>query len=236
MAPVHQVKEMIDLQGTLNQVAAGPDWASSPDIRFPRAAWVECAELMDHVGWKWWKHQEPDVAQARMELVDIWHFGLSDIMARHILSGGHGDMEGDIARDLSAAQRNPDVQSLNRNDILDTVEQLALSSLQSESGFSTTAFAAAMNAMGMDFQDLYKSYVGKNVLNFFRQDHGYKTGQYIKSWDGREDNEHLQEIIDEAPAEDFQKTVREALEARYAQVVALSRQENADGPSEPSGP
>jgi hypothetical protein len=46
-----------------------------------------------------------------------------------------------------------------------------------------------------DFDDLYRSYVAKNVLNMFRQDHGYKRGDYIKVWDGQEDNEVLAELI-----------------------------------------
>ncbi|MFA6630524.1 MAG: dUTPase, partial [Sulfuricurvum sp.] len=35
---------------------------------------------------------------------------------------------------------------------------------------------------------LYRLYVGKNILNQFRQDHGYKEGHYIKIWNGLEDN------------------------------------------------
>src|SRR5690606_37979069 len=45
-----------------------------------RAIWVECAELMDHYGWKWWKKQTPDRDQVVLELIDIWHFGLSDLL------------------------------------------------------------------------------------------------------------------------------------------------------------
>ena len=52
-------------------------------------------------------------------------------------------------------------------------------------------FATIMHLIEMDFDALYRSYVGKNVLNFFRQDHGYKEGTYVKNWAGREDNEHL---------------------------------------------
>lgn len=33
--------------------------------------WTECAELMDHIGWKWWKKQEIDIEQAQIELIDI---------------------------------------------------------------------------------------------------------------------------------------------------------------------
>lgn len=37
-------------------------------------------------------------------------------------------------------------------------------------------------------------YVSKNVLNIFRQEHGYKDGSYVKEWFGQEDNVHLVEI------------------------------------------
>ena len=37
-------------------------------------------ELLDHFGWKWWKLQPGDLDQVRLELVDIWHFGLSDLL------------------------------------------------------------------------------------------------------------------------------------------------------------
>jgi len=47
----------------------------------------------------------------------------------------------------------------------------------------------------MDFETLYVGYVGKNVLNFFRQDNGYQDGSYHKQWGGKEDNEHLVDIV-----------------------------------------
>ena len=58
-------------------------------------------------------------------------------------------------------------------------------------------FAAIMVDCEMDWTELYCQYVGKNVLNFFRQDHGYKEGNYQKIWQGREDNEYLVEIMAE---------------------------------------
>ncbi|MFT7292895.1 MAG: hypothetical protein ACI87Q_000741, partial [Pseudohongiellaceae bacterium] len=33
------------------------------------------------------------------------------------------------------------------------------------------------------------------AYNFFRQDHGYKDGSYIKIWQGQEDNVHLVDIL-----------------------------------------
>jgi hypothetical protein len=52
-----------------------------------------------------------------------------------------------------------------------------------------------MDGIQMDFETLYVGYVGKNVLNFFRQDNGYQDGSYHKQWGGKEDNEHLVEIV-----------------------------------------
>ena len=58
----------------------------------------------------------------------------------------------------------------------------------------------------------------KYFLNFFRQDHGYKDGSYIKNWAGREDNEHLVELVADLDkdAEDFADQVYQALATRYA--------------------
>jgi len=49
---------------------------------------------------------------------------------------------------------------------------------------------------GLNLDALYKLYVGKNILNQFRQDHGYKEGTYIKIWNGEEDNVTMQNILE----------------------------------------
>jgi hypothetical protein len=76
-------------------------------------------------------------------------------------------------------------------------------------------------AAELDFESLYTAYVGKNVLNFFRQDHGYKDGTYVKNWAGREDNEHLVDLVAELDkdAEDFADRVYSALAKRYGEVA-----------------
>jgi hypothetical protein len=78
-------------------------------------------------------------------------------------------------------------------------------------------FATVMNLIEMNFDALYRSYVGKNVLNFFRQDHGYKDGSYIKVWQGREDNEHLVDVVNQLDSNDssFRDDVYQGLAARY---------------------
>ena len=72
----------------------------------------------------------------------------------------------------------------------------------------------------MSFEQLYRGYVGKNVLNFFRQDNGYKDGSYRKHWhDGREDNEHLVEAVLSLDATklEFKDELYGVLKERYLQ-------------------
>ena len=76
----------------------------------------------------------------------------------------------------------------SRLDFRLAVEELARSSLASR-GFDIDAFAGVMRALPLTFDELYEIYVAKNVLNMFRQANGYRTGEYRKVWDGREDNE-----------------------------------------------
>jgi predicted component of viral defense system (DUF524 family) len=52
-------------------------------------------------------------------------------------------------------------------------------------------FGRACKAFDLDFNKLYEYYVYKNVLNIFRQKHGYAEGTYQKIWNGEEDNVHL---------------------------------------------
>jgi hypothetical protein len=69
----------------------------------------------------------------------------------------------------------------------------------------------------MDADELYRQYVGKNVLNFFRQDHGYKAGTYQKVWNGREDNEHLVDVLNslDISLSDYSDKVYAGLKQRY---------------------
>jgi hypothetical protein len=50
---------------------------------------------------------------------------------------------------------------------------------------------------GLDLSTLYRLYVGKNILNQFRQDNGYKDGSYIKIWNGDEDNVVMKRVWEE---------------------------------------
>ena len=72
------VKTMLSLQDQMN-TKVHPQWRSQ-GFEWYRAAWIECGELMDHAGYKWWKHAEPELEQIQLEVVDIWHFGMSALI------------------------------------------------------------------------------------------------------------------------------------------------------------
>jgi dimeric dUTPase (all-alpha-NTP-PPase superfamily) len=199
----HQLMTMLSLQDQIN-TKVNADWREK-NFEWYRAIWTECAELMDHYGWKWWKNQQPDIAQAKLELVDIWHFGLS------ILLVSEQDVER-IADSLVAQWHGRQEEKLFR----DALEDFTLTTLQTH-GFDFQKFCVLLNCIEMTFEELYEIYVGKNVLNMFRQDHGYQQGTYIKLWAGREDNEHLVEIAAQIGShhEDYQHLLYQGLLSRY---------------------
>ena len=176
-----QLTTMLQLQGEMNAKVHN-EWQEQ-EFEWYRAIWVECAELLDHYGWKWWKKQTPDVDQIALELVDIWHFGLSLLLLK-------GQSVDEIADQISVAFADPQ----QGDDFAADLEGFTEQTLATKD-FDIGGFVKLMHGIKMDFETLYIGYVGKNVLNFFRQDNGYQDGSYQKQWGGIEDNEHLVEIV-----------------------------------------
>lgn len=186
---------MLSLQESMNS-KVDPDWIKA---RYPylRAVAIEGSEAIEHHGWKWWKKQDKDLAQLQMELIDIWHFLLSEILLRH-----DGDQEKALSSLLGALSKvkeqdliNFDGQKIQVNscDLVSKLELLIATAISRR--IELALFGAIMMDCELSWTDLYSQYVGKNVLNMFRQDNGYKEGTYKKIWDGKEDNEHLVDIL-----------------------------------------
>ncbi|EAW29942.1 hypothetical protein GP2143_06604 [marine gamma proteobacterium HTCC2143] len=196
---------MLEMQDRMNQ-KVHPDWIAQ-QFDWYRAIWIECGELVEHYGYKWWKKQTPDMDQVKLEAIDIWHFGMSALFA-------DGKTLEDIAELMESQLIGYEAVD---HDVREATELLAQHSLATK-GFSVRLFWDLLSATGMTFDDLYQQYVGKNVLNFFRQDNGYKDGSYIKQWQGREDNEHLVEILAELDSQQptYSDEVYQSLQQRYS--------------------
>lgn len=222
MITSEQVEVMLSMQDRMN-ATVNPAWRTA-GYNWMRAVMMEAAEAMEHHGWKWWKKQVPDMPQVRMELVDIWHFMLSQIIVE-----GRGRDNEFLADDI--------VHHLSQYNVRENTPAL-IDSLQSLAGSGAAgildikAFSAALVGSDMSWEDLYSTYVAKNILNQFRQANGYKTGEYIKDWsvmklthtsiDDRalEDNDHLHDIMQIVPssAEKYEEALIANLEHRYARV------------------
>ena len=196
MLSKNQAATMLALQANVN-AKVDPNWITA---RYPylRAVAIEGAEAIEHHGWKWWKKQDKDLSQLQMELVDIWHFILSEILLRNddnqltpleYLLNALSD-----ANNLQLIELDNTAYKLNETDLVTKLELLIAISIARR--IDLGLFESIMRDCELTWTDLFCQYVGKNVLNMFRQDNGYKEGTYRKMWEGREDNEHLVEILE----------------------------------------
>ncbi len=79
-----QLRELFRMQRALNErIGVRTDGMSTEDqtkwlLNYCRAMSQEIAELTDSVPWKWWaKYQKFDEQNARVEVVDLFHFLIS---------------------------------------------------------------------------------------------------------------------------------------------------------------
>ena len=210
-----QLATMLSLQDKMNK-KVNSEWLTA-GYQYLRAAMIESVEGIEHHGWKWWKAQSKDLPQLQMELVDIWHFALSAIII---------DFDGDIEKSAATIGQQLQLEQssvtfdgkdydFSHQHILDNLQLMA--GLCAANRFSVPLFIKIVEQAEMNSDELYRQYVGKNVLNFFRQDHGYKEGTYVKIWAQREDNEHLVEVLDslDINLQDYSDKVYAGLKQRY---------------------
>lgn len=215
MLSTTQLNTMLTLQDGMNR-KVNPQWLSA-NYAYLRAAMIESVEGIEHHGWKWWKAQHKDLPQLQMELVDIWHFALSSIIIQF-----EGDIEQSsstiaqqLASNTSSVTFDGKDYDFTRLDILDNLQLMA--GLCAANRFDAPLFIKIVEQAEMNADELYRQYVGKNVLNFFRQDNGYKEGSYLKLWNGREDNEHLVDVLNalDIALPDYSDQVYQGLQQRY---------------------
>ncbi len=221
---------MLRLQQKLNDETNGFDWEKGYTkegklISFRRCVYMECAELMDSFAWKHWKsiNSPTNWENVRIEIVDIWHFILSIILENYY--DKHSKDFEFMAMELSSINVFKDfckeASKPSENDIYGILNDIELI-IHKCSGFGfdlcellSTFFTLAIKC-GLNLELLYKTYIGKNVLNAFRQDNGYKEGKYKKNWNGKEDNEILNEILRN---ELEYEAIYESLKKAYEKVV-----------------
>lgn len=210
-----QLNTMLTLQDNMNK-KVNPDWINA-GYGYLRAAMVESVEAIEHHGWKWWKAQHKDLPQLQMECVDIWHFALSHLLIAHNgeVAATAVALENELIANHQSLTFDGEDYIFGQSDLLANLELMA--GLAAAKRFDVSLFLRIIEQCEMSSDELFRQYVGKNILNFFRQDHGYKEGIYIKEWHGREDNEHLVEVLNalDANADGYADMVYQGLLERY---------------------
>lgn len=208
MKEAKQIKEMLQLQQRLNDDTNGIGWENGTTkegklINWKRCIYMECAELVDSFPWKHWKNIKSPINKENVvvEIVDIWHFVMSlglEIAAHDQKSIDELTLEIVSSSGFINFCKEPfKMEDYNAYEIVNDIEIL----INTCSGFNIDFLELLRNYFGLalkcevNLKKLFSVYMGKNVLNKFRQDHGYKDGSYIKNWNGKEDNEIMNEIL-----------------------------------------
>ena len=204
-----KVLAMLQLQQQLNDATNGENWEegltkNNKSINWKRCIYMECAEMVDSFAWKHWKSisAEPDFENLQIEVVDVWHFVMS-----LALETFRKNRMGDV---VILAQQIADMDNYallydetegfaSEKLILIQVESVMRDSLEINLSLTKLLFDffELVRMSNLDINTLYRLYVGKNILNQFRQDNGYKDGSYIKVWNGEEDNLVMKRIWEE---------------------------------------
>lgn len=227
-----KIKDMLDMQDALNISTSGEAWkegttSEGVQIQWNRCIYMEAMEAVDSFSWKHWKDLsgEPDWNNLRIEVTDIWHFIMSELIRTDSLN---------VIDDLdSSLIKDENIKPEEQETIISNLESLALKSLtaqtsgEEEHASILSDFYKILSSVGMSLDDLYKLYVVKNQLNQFRQAHGYKEGTYIKIWDSVEDNVIAKNIMDEDPQLTPTQFYRK-LENEYEEVLKHQEEDNKD--------
>ncbi len=201
---------MLQLQSQLNDATNGENWTkgltkAGKTINWKRCIYMECAEMIDSFSWKHWKsiNAQADWDNLQIEVVDVWHFIISLAIENYSqnLKGGIEDLAINISEFKSFKVINVQNNTFDIQDsVIEKVENIMRISLSDDSldiEDLIKEFFDLVVMSGLNLETLYRLYVGKNILNQFRQDNGYKDGSYIKVWEGEEDNVVMKRVWEE---------------------------------------
>lgn len=204
---VNYIYQMLQLQQQLNDATNGEEWEkgitkNGKEINWRRCIYMESAELIESYPWKHWKSitAPADIANAQIEVVDIWHFVMSLALEDYKINlrGDIGYLSNEIEKieTLQLLKAHVAINEVHKEVIVNIEDMLRATFAHKNSLKIMEKFFVIASDVGLSLEELYKLYIGKNILNQFRQDHGYKSGEYIKIWNDQEDNEVMRTILD----------------------------------------
>ena len=203
-------KKMVELQHQFNKQVA-EDYLDK-NFNWNSAIIAESGELLDSLGYKWWKKQEPDMENVKVEAIDLLHFVISDRIQKNKRMFSEKE-----SLELTFVELYNEFNNVKV--LLDwTLEDMIFYLIITDS-YRLNIMKRIFTKLEMSNEDVYIAYITKNCLNKFRQDNGYKDGSYIKNWNGREDNIVAFEIANELGAD------KELFEQLYLDLETYYKEE-----------
>lgn len=191
---LEEVQKLFQMQDTLNSYIH-PEWKTQ-GFNWGLAIVDECMEIHGHLGWKWWKKgyqvglTDENRKQIQLEVIDILHFVVSDWVC-----SASPEM---FIKDINYTPVSIPV-------LLNQIDSAIADAIDDSTSFWVDNFRELAHSVGLTKQQILETYTQKYVLNKFRQDHGYKTGEYVKEWEFlnqltgsgavREDNHWLEKVV-----------------------------------------
>jgi dimeric dUTPase (all-alpha-NTP-PPase superfamily) len=183
---IENFKKMVELQHSFNIQVAGEDYLQK-NLPWDSAIIAESGELLESYGYKWWKKQEQDLANVKVEAVDLLHFVISFYLDVNY-NYGNDDKESRDSFDFIAQTTKEFERAFTNNEVYKTDILPLINMLNSDEYDRFETMKQMFIKLEMTNEDVYIAYIVKNCLNKFRADNGYKDGTYIKDWNGKEDN------------------------------------------------
>ncbi len=214
-------QQIVNLQNEFNNVI-NPEWRNA-EYDFDTAIWVEAIELIDSFHWVWWKDGVDNLANAKVEVVDILHFLLSDWM---ITRGSSFIDQLHLAAELANSANSSTwviYGNIDNKNYISGVKDFLKNHSQLRGTASIDSFITRVAApLFTSPEELINMYLAKNILNKIRQEFGYKSGTYIKMWGDVEDNVIVMQLAEANPEVTFLELL-ELVRSYYVEKVANAR-------------
>ena len=230
-------EQMFESQRKLNDMI-NPNWKEDQHD-WNLAITQEVAEMIESIGYKWWKKIEPDYDNIKVELVDIMHFLISKDMSDEYYNKV---IKVKLIEEIAKTSLNikPDNKLVFKakgfaeiaESTIDMHKNLSkhTTNLQTAKGISSSIYSEdSINAIantiylwvdiGGTIEDLARAYLIKNLLNIFRQENGYNMGKYVKHWTDAEDNVVVFRLAEKIKTEDLYEELPKQMLKVYKENV-----------------
>ena len=200
-----KLSSFVITQDKLNTHTCGKDWEkgickkTGKKIDFIKAILVETGEMFESDEYKHWKAMKRDCQNIRMELVDILHFLISELIVNYGRDGLVNLIQDGLSLNLDYLPKNTDTKIVMN--LLTELDNLKYNTSDSQILYIINLFFQLVTVILkpekpikeiLDVLDLYEK---KTLLNLLRQNNGYVEGTYIKDWNGEEDNKVVERLL-----------------------------------------